>query len=1025
MNPFNVVSYCQSNLPSLPSLPSSLLQRRSSSSVVNVVVHTSPTTPRKHSLQQPQPTSHSPHTPITNVLEDEEEEQKPVNTVNKPRNNPQAILPEFENNDDSFYLRFAQGTNESENDLGDGKLNRHSIHTLPVSITTDNTNSDDQLKRKPLQRPISFHTVHTTPVAPERASMDSADRAKVLKPSPSDAVQATTMISQPRPMHLRHSRSNSTPSLLASSPLLKPSSTSSPSSLSTSTPNIPALSSEVNQDDGQSESEQEQPIQQPERDNSKEEEKVQVQSNLSPPQASIEVQAETSKPSFVTTPSIPTLNAPSIVPSAPVSASQPPTTEQKMSTPAPLPVAAPVPNIPVSSPTPTPSPALTLPTSTPSSTAPSTAPLIAPSTTPSTPVPAAPSVASAASSFLSSWQGRSRTMIPSLPRPSPLMSFSAARSVVNSVTSAGTGLLPSKEQLGSLPVAGRILNHPVMDSTLSYIATKASERGISLGGLNTKYLIAPEDIPYRKLNKKLVQQAMTLSVLSVQKEEQSKAIDDEAGDDAFELYLAAVNTLLHALPYETCDPLRREAFEMQLRNFMEEHLDQNMDGGYLSDTGSSVKLRRRRRRRHRQHHEQATTLIQQHTSIDEHAQSQHRGQQKQQRKQRREQHAKEQQALKKQQTLLQQQLEKEMKSQKNSKQSKQQPSSPQPSAPAHQSKGSRRSSSQQQAPCPAHSNSHSHSHSRRRHRKHNAHHQEDGRARDGVAGNNAGGFSDTIISTAVHSAIRLKQSPIPDVVKSCYQTSKTIFHKVDERFHLQDKAWEISKNSIERAIELDEQYAIHEVVTETMFATLTGLVKAGIAYKESPSYAAVRAAAAAGALEGAAPALAAAAISSVRSHNPQETTKSKRSKDLKQTDNYTAAAAAAAAAANNNNNNNNNKPSIMGSWGRRGKKTAIVESEPEYDSEDDSDEGEYDSDRSDRNSAATSSSSSTGSSSDADQDSGEGEMDDDDEVIELNQQTLRPTPKVASSAVQSDKGREKIDMFSALKGAASLVYNTL
>ncbi|KAF9080271.1 hypothetical protein BGX27_005558 [Mortierella sp. AM989] len=63
-----------------------------------------------------------------------------------------------------------------------------------------------------------------------------------------------------------------------------------------------------------------------------------------------------------------------------------------------------------------------------------------------------------------------------------------------------------------------------MDSTLS----KTSERGISLGGLNIKNLIASEGIPYRELNKKLIQQAITLSVLSFQKEELSKVIDDEA-----------------------------------------------------------------------------------------------------------------------------------------------------------------------------------------------------------------------------------------------------------------------------------------------------------------------------------------------------------------------------------------------------------------------------------------------------------------------------------------------------------------
>lgn len=70
--------------------------------------------------------------------------------------------------------------------------------------------------------------------------------------------------------------------------------------------------------------------------------------------------------------------------------------------------------------------------------------------------------------------------------------------------------------------------------------------------------------------------------------------------------------------------------------------------------------------------------------------------------------------------------------------------------------------------------------------------------------------------------------------------SGVVLAKVDERFHLQEKAWQISKQSIEKAIELDKQYAIHEAVTETFFATVTGLVKAGIAYKETPSYATVR-----------------------------------------------------------------------------------------------------------------------------------------------------------------------------------------
>lgn len=60
--------------------------------------------------------------------------------------------------------------------------------------------------------------------------------------------------------------------------------------------------------------------------------------------------------------------------------------------------------------------------------------------------------------------------------------------------------------------------------------------------------MSPEDVHYRKLNRRLVDQSITLAALALEKEELSKTIDDEAGDDAFELYLAAIATLMHALP---------------------------------------------------------------------------------------------------------------------------------------------------------------------------------------------------------------------------------------------------------------------------------------------------------------------------------------------------------------------------------------------------------------------------------------------------------------------------------------------
>lgn len=654
MNPFSVVSHIQSNLPSLPTV---LLQRRKSA-VVNVVVQTSPltkttpsttttttpTTTRTHPLPPHAPTSTT--TTTTTIVEEQKEEQElteqaPAAVVasvpNKPRNNPQAIIGNF---DGATEAEIEPAMVDFSTDLGSKKLNRHSIHIMPVS-TPPVVAEEKTLQRIALRRHTSFpvpNTVQSSPAndsngLPERAaSLDGYDRAKILKSSPSDTVQATTMISQPRPSHLRHTRSSSLPHSIvapAQSPR-SPATVPTPHAPASLLSNIPAVDFSMVESDDDSEDDSEDTVDDSEEDSEEDgaEEHPEDQDQSSQPRSqfgSTSDLATTAAPTLAAS----TLGKEAVIITPPASpslmaaatAAKAPTTTVPVPAPAPIVVAPALPSPPTSSP-PSPSPRKTtftsstpvpimvvshqnspsIPPSSPihsvtyvspstSSTTttskttttttttttatvspPSAAPvplhvsvatpstLSTPSTTPSAPTPVTTAAAatppasspSTASSFLSAWQGRSRAMIPMIPRPSPLMPFRAARKVVSSVTTAGTGLLPTKEQLNSIPVAGRILSHPVMDSTLSYIAEKASERGIDLhaltGGIDPKKLIRPEDVPYRKLNKTMIHQAMTLSVLAVQKEELSKAMDDEDGDDAFELYLAAVNTLLHSLP---------------------------------------------------------------------------------------------------------------------------------------------------------------------------------------------------------------------------------------------------------------------------------------------------------------------------------------------------------------------------------------------------------------------------------------------------------------------------------------------
>ena len=492
--------------------------------------------------------------------------------VSKHSNAPHAVLPEFDLQKTSQIfdsISFSNGhsvdnitIDTNNNNVNDRKVNtnRHSVPIMSVTTTPTAT-----VYESPKARKIVPATVHTTPrssvpsspslsssefcsslpplpsptIAPARASMDSyLDRARIVKPSSADTVLATTMVSHPRRRQM-HKKSASTSVLLplppshqfqyTSSPLASPA--IAPSSFaphasfgSSSLPDIPSSSTPQGTSDieavivGVS-------FKQPHtlRTNKDAQEEIVDEVSSSEDEGGEKMARVIAAAAAFAASTV--IAKPSPEPEPPVLVEVIPPPETK----------APLPLVEAAS-----EPKIDIP--------PIEPPVSAPQTLPedvASPLAPVSSVTPASASFLSSW-GRSKAMIPHLPRPSPLMSFHAARKVVTSVKSVGTGLIPSKEQLESIPVAGRILAHPVMDSTLHYIASKTTHRGIPW--VDPRKVIKPEDIQYRKLNKKLVQQAMTLSVLAVQKEELSRAIEDEAGDDAFELYLAAITTLMHALP---------------------------------------------------------------------------------------------------------------------------------------------------------------------------------------------------------------------------------------------------------------------------------------------------------------------------------------------------------------------------------------------------------------------------------------------------------------------------------------------
>jgi hypothetical protein len=97
-------------------------------------------------------------------------------------------------------------------------------------------------------------------------------------------------------------------------------------------------------------------------------------------------------------------------------------------------------------------------------------------------------------------------------------------------------------------------------------------------------------------------------------------------------------------------------------------------------------------------------------------------------------------------------------------------------------------------------------------------------------------ISENIIQAAITSAVALKQSPIPDAISATVNYTMKKIQKIDQTYGLQDKAWEISRSGINMALEIDQQYNVHEKVGNALFTGLAAAMKAGIAYKDSPSY---------------------------------------------------------------------------------------------------------------------------------------------------------------------------------------------
>lgn len=59
---------------------------------------------------------------------------------------------------------------------------------------------------------------------------------------------------------------------------------------------------------------------------------------------------------------------------------------------------------------------------------------------------------------------------------------------------------------------------------------------------------------------------------------------------------------------------------------------------------------------------------------------------------------------------------------------------------------------------------------------------------------------------------------------------------MDDKHQLRQRTWNLAANSIAKAVEMDRQYEIHQMVTGAFYTGFSAFVKAGLAYAETPGH---------------------------------------------------------------------------------------------------------------------------------------------------------------------------------------------
>ncbi|KAI7887995.1 uncharacterized protein EV154DRAFT_426492 [Mucor mucedo] len=96
-------------------------------------------------------------------------------------------------------------------------------------------------------------------------------------------------------------------------------------------------------------------------------------------------------------------------------------------------------------------------------------------------------------------------------------------------------------------------------------------------------------------------------------------------------------------------------------------------------------------------------------------------------------------------------------------------------------------------------------------------------------------ISNLVINAAVLSAVALKKSPIPDAISTVMNFAVDGMQTMDEKHQIRQRTWDLAARGVGKAVQIDRQFEIHQMVTGAVYTGFTAFVKAGLAYAETPT----------------------------------------------------------------------------------------------------------------------------------------------------------------------------------------------